>query len=77
MKVLIEGTTPCAELNIKNSRFIAEAFTVHDSLEAREKLHEQKKRYSDARTTTIPIRNTASGSSLRKRWRNKRHERRR
>ncbi|MBQ2356328.1 MAG: YigZ family protein [Treponema sp.] len=48
MKVLIEGTTPCAELNIKNSRFIAEAFTVHDSLEAREKLHEQKKRYSDA-----------------------------
>ena len=49
MKVLKEGTTPCAELNIKNSRFIAEAFTVHDSLEAREKLHEQKKKYAEVK----------------------------
>ena len=48
MKILCQGQAPLAELNIKNSRFIAEAFTVHDSVEAREKLHEQKKKYEDA-----------------------------
>ncbi|MBO4320896.1 MAG: YigZ family protein [Treponema sp.] len=46
MKVLVRENT--AEINVKNSRFIAEAFIVTTQAEAREKLLEQKKRYSDA-----------------------------
>ena len=46
MKVLCESAT--STLVIKNSRFIAEAFIVKTQAEAREKLHEQKVRYSDA-----------------------------
>ena len=37
-----------AELIVKNSRFIAEAFVVETQAQAREVLHEQKKRYADA-----------------------------
>ncbi len=47
MKVLLEGAR--TELNIKKSRFIAETFIVKNQAEAREKLHEQKNRYADAR----------------------------
>ena len=36
------------ELNVKNSRFLAEAFIVENAEAAREKLREQKERYSDA-----------------------------
>ncbi|WP_407399511.1 YigZ family protein [Treponema sp.] len=46
MKVLLNN--PVNEINIKGSRFIAEVFTVTTQAEAREKLHEQKLRYSDA-----------------------------
>lgn len=46
MKVLVRENT--AEINVKNSRFIAEAFIIESQAEAREKLHEQKKRYPDA-----------------------------
>lgn len=46
MKVLLNN--PVNEINIKGSRFIAEVFTVTTQAEAREKLHEQKIRYSDA-----------------------------
>lgn len=46
MKVLIRENT--AEINVKNSRFIAEAFIVETQAQARDKLHEQKKRYPDA-----------------------------
>ena len=37
-----------AELMVKNSRFIAELFSVSDQKEAREKLHELKEQYKDA-----------------------------
>ena len=46
MKVLLNN--PTNEIIIKGSRFIAEVFTVATQAEAREKLHEQKLRYSDA-----------------------------
>lgn len=46
MKVLLNN--PTNEIVIKGSRFIAEVFTVTTQAEAREKLHEQKLRYSDA-----------------------------
>ena len=46
MKVLLQDAL--AELNIKNSRFIAEVFPVTTQAEAREKLHEIKVKYSDA-----------------------------
>lgn len=46
MKVLLNN--PVNEINIKGSCFIAEVFTVTTQAEAREKLHEQKIRYSDA-----------------------------
>ena len=46
MKVLVRENT--AEINVKNSRFIAEAFIIESQAEAREKLHDQKKRYPDA-----------------------------
>ena len=46
MKVLVRENT--AEINVKNSRFIAEAFIIETQAQAREKLHEQKKRYPDA-----------------------------
>ena len=46
MKVLLEYA--CSEISIKNSRFIAELFPVTSQKEAREKLHEQKIKYSDA-----------------------------
>ncbi|MDO4505712.1 MAG: YigZ family protein [Spirochaetales bacterium] len=46
MKVLLNN--PVNEINIKGSRFIAEVFTVTTQAEAREKLHEQKIKYSDA-----------------------------
>ncbi|WP_318713204.1 YigZ family protein [Treponema sp.] len=46
MKVLLNN--PVNEINIKGSRFIAEVFTVTTQAEAREKLHEQKVKYSDA-----------------------------
>lgn len=46
MKVLCESAS--STLVIKNSRFISEAFVVKNQAEAREKLHEQKVRYSDA-----------------------------
>ncbi|MBP5357740.1 MAG: YigZ family protein [Treponema sp.] len=46
MKVLVRENT--AEINVKNSRFIAEAFIIKTQAQAREKLHEQKKRYPDA-----------------------------
>ena len=46
MKVLLNN--PTNEIIIKGSRFIAEVFTVATQSEAREKLHEQKLRYSDA-----------------------------
>ena len=46
MKVLLNN--PSNEIIIKGSRFIAEVFTVTTQSEAREKLHEQKQRYSDA-----------------------------
>lgn len=36
------------ELNVKNSRFLAEAFYVENAEAAREKLREQKARYADA-----------------------------
>ena len=36
------------ELNVKNSRFLAEAFIVENAEAAREKLREQKARYADA-----------------------------
>ena len=36
------------ELNVKNSRFLAEAFFVENAEAAREKLREQKARYADA-----------------------------
>ncbi|MCH5291028.1 MAG: YigZ family protein [Treponema sp.] len=37
-----------SELVIKKSRFIAEAFVVNSSVEARERLHAQKVKYADA-----------------------------
>lgn len=46
MKVLLE--TASTELNIKNSRFIAEVFPVENQSEAREKLRDLKHLYSDA-----------------------------
>ena len=46
MKVLTEENK--AELNIKNSRFIAEVFVVKSQAEARAKLHEIKEHYFDA-----------------------------
>lgn len=46
MKVLKESAVQ--EIVIKNSRFIAEVFTVTTQAEAREKLHEQKVKYQDA-----------------------------
>ena len=48
MKVLLNGEDFRCELNIKNSRFIAQAFTVTSSSEAREKLHKQKEIFFDA-----------------------------
>ena len=36
------------QIVVKNSRFIAEAFPVRDSKEAREKLLQMKKKYFDA-----------------------------
>ncbi|HAK69343.1 MAG TPA: YigZ family protein [Treponema sp.] len=46
MKILCESAVQ--EIDVKNSRFIAEAFNVESQSEAREKLHSQKERYSDA-----------------------------
>ena len=46
MKVLIGENL--AEINVKNSRFIAEAFIIETQAQARDKLHAQKKRYPDA-----------------------------
>lgn len=46
MKVLLKNT--CNEIIIKNSRFIAEAIIISSQQDAREKLHQQKERYSDA-----------------------------
>ncbi len=46
MKVLVQNAF--CETVIKNSRFIAEAFSVSTQAEARDKLREQKIRYSDA-----------------------------
>lgn len=46
MNVPLEEAT--AELNVKNSRFISEVFPVSSQADAREKLHELKKKYSDA-----------------------------
>lgn len=46
MKVLLRDAV--CETVIKNSRFIAEAFTVTTQAQAREKLREQKLRYADA-----------------------------
>ena len=47
MKILTEEC--CNELVVKNSRFISEAFVVTSQAEARERLHSQKTKYSDAR----------------------------
>lgn len=46
MKILLNN--PFNEINIKGSRFIAEVFSITTQVEAREKLHEQKIKYSDA-----------------------------
>ena len=46
MKVLVKNAS--SETVIKNSRFISEAFVVTSQAMAREIIHEQKKRYSDA-----------------------------
>ncbi len=46
MKILLDYCQ--TQLIIKNSRFIAEAFVVKDTKEAREKLQEQKKKYFDS-----------------------------
>lgn len=46
MKILCDYAV--SEIVIKGSRFIAEAFPVKDQAQAREKLHEQKQKYSDA-----------------------------
>lgn len=46
MKVLIQDAN--CETVIKNSRFIAEAFTVRTQAEAKDKIHQQKLRYPDA-----------------------------
>lgn len=46
MKVLLEESR--AEIIVKNSRFISEAFPVETQAQAREKLHEIKQKYFDA-----------------------------
>lgn len=46
MKVLVQNET--TETVIKNSRFISEAFIVTNQADARERLRQQKIRYSDA-----------------------------
>ena len=46
MKVLVKNAS--SETVIKNSRFISEAFVVTSQAMAREIIHEQKNRYSDA-----------------------------
>lgn len=46
MNVPIEEAS--VEIIVKNSRFIAEIFPVQTQAEARDKLHEQKKRYFDS-----------------------------
>ncbi|MCR5217317.1 YigZ family protein [Treponema sp.] len=46
MKVLLGYQS--TELNIKNSRFLAEAFIAESQAQAREILHSQKEKYSDA-----------------------------
>lgn len=46
MKVLIKNASN--EIIIKNSRFIAEAIIITSQQDARDKLHQQKERYSDA-----------------------------
>ncbi|MBB5218002.1 YigZ family protein [Treponema rectale] len=46
MKVLLGYES--AELNIKNSRFLAEAFIAESQAQARDILHSQKQKYADA-----------------------------
>lgn len=46
MKVLLEESR--AEIIVKNSRFISEAFPVETQAQAREKIHEIKQKYFDA-----------------------------
>ncbi len=46
MKVLVKEV--CTELTIKRSRFISEVFPVSTQSEAREKLHQVKKKYFDS-----------------------------
>ena len=48
MKVKILLNNPSNEIIIKGSRFISEVFSVSSQQEARDRLHEQKLRYSDA-----------------------------
>ena len=48
MKVKVLLNNPSNEIIIKGSRFISEVFSVSSQQEARDRLHEQKLRYSDA-----------------------------